>query len=571
MKKCTNCQTLINDSANFCHMCGGSDFAPVDEEPAVPQNVAAEPVQPEPAEPAASEPVAEEPAAQEPAAQDPVTQEPVQPPVTEVPPVNKNWYQDGPIVPPTPKKKPSKGLIIGICAAVVVVIAAVVVTLILTNPVRRFMNSIEENDPDTAFSIYIEDIAGNESRTEKLTETIDAYVAEQLELYTDEVITYDEFSSRLTAIAQTYISNDNVYAAIDEGGMLYHWRETYAAAEEAFQSGDYSSAVLYYSEVAGQDFEHGEEAIDKLAQATENYRNQILTEVESAIAAHEYTSAMMLLEEALWILPGDEKLVNAQEACRQAEYDYTIDCLIEEALVFTNHNDYVSAIQYLDTQIGVYPDEVRLQQAKDECLLAFEAYVIAESFRVATEGNFTHAVSLTSSGLSYFTSATVSELHAIYLSHIPVNLGDMEIFKNDSKGGSWATYTNGTDKYLEDKFGGVYTHSLSVGCGSLTYYLNFKYQTFTGTVAFPKGLESSSARESASLIIYGDGQEIAAFRDVTDTSKPQPFSIDVSAYEQITLTWECEGYNIWEDWGDFATIFDGILTPVPLPLPESVS
>lgn len=557
MKKCSNCQALINDSANFCHLCGGSEFSPVDAEPIVPQDVAAEPVQPQPVDPVP----------QEPAAQEPVQQ----PPVTEVPPVNKNWYQDGPIVPPTPKKKLSKGLIIGICAAVVVVIAAIVVTVILTNPVRRFMQSIEENDPDTAFSIYIEDIAGNENRTEKLTETIDAYVDEQLELYTNEEITYDELSSRLTAIANTYISNDKVYEALDRSGMLYYCRETYTAAEEAFQNGEYASAVQLYSEVAGQDFEHGEEAINKLAQATESYRNQILTEAESAMDAHQYDSAAMILEEALRILPGDEKLLIAQADCAQAEYDYNIDCLIEEAVAFTNHNDYVSAIQFLDEQMCIYPDEVRLQQAKDDCLLAFEKYVIEESFRVASEGNFTHAVSLTSSGLSYFTSATVTELHAIYLSHIPVNLGDMEIFKNDSKGGSWATYTNETDKYLEDKFGGTYSHSLSVGCGSLIYHLNFKYQTFTGTVAFPKGLESSSARESATLTIYGDDQEIAVFRDVTDTSKPQEFSLDVSSYEQITLKWSCEGYNIWEDWGDFATIFDGVLTPIPLDLPESVN
>ena len=572
MKKCTNCQALINDSANFCHLCGGSDFAPAEAEPVTPQNVAAEPVQPEPAESAPQEPVVEQPASQEPIVEESTPQTPVQePPVTEMPPINKNWYQDGPIVPPAPKKKLNKGLVIGICAAVAVVIAAIVVTLVLTNPVRRFMKSIEANDPDTAFSIYIQDIADNEKRVEKLDATIDDYVDKQMELYIAEEITYDELNSRLTAIANTYISNDKVYDALNESAMLYHYRETYAAAEEAFQNGEYDTAVLLYTEVAGQDFEHGEEATDKLAQATESFRNQTLTDVDSSIASHEYSTAKMLLEEALWILPGDAKLLSAQEACLQAEYDYTIDCLIDEALVFTNHNDYVSAIQFLDEQLGVYPGEVRLQQAKDDCLVDFEKYVIEESFRVASEGNFTHAVSLTSSGLSYFTSAPVSELHTIYLSHIPVNLGDMEIFKNDTKGGSWATYTNKTDKYLEDKFGSTYSHSLSAGCGSLIYHLNFKYQSFSGTVAFPKGLESSSARESATLTIYGDDQEIAVFRDVTDASKPQEFNLDVSSYEQITLKWTCEGYNIWEDWGDFATIFDGVLTPIPMDLPDSVN
>ena len=561
MKKCNNCQAVVNDSANFCHLCGNSEFSPIETEPVVSGPVAEEPIQQEPAAPA-------EPAAQQtPAAEAPVQQEYHQQPAYQEPAA---W--SAPVIPsePKPKKKPSKGLIIGICAAVVVVIAAVIVISILTNPVRRFMNSIEKDNAEDAFLIYIEDIAGHESRTEKLNETIDAYADEQLQLYINGEISYDLLTSKLGAIEQAYAYNQKVYEALDQAWTLNYYRETYTSAEEAMANGDYATAVNLYSEVAGMDFENGEDAVNKLAQATESYRDSVLAEVQTLIDDHSYTSARMLIEEALWILPGDVALQAAVETCNQAEYDYSIDCLIEEALVYTAGNDYIGAIQFLDEQIGYYPDEVRLQQTKDSCLVEFENYVIQESFRAATAGDFAYAVSLTSSGLSYFTSATVTELHQIYVSHIPVNLGDMEIFKNDSKGGSWASYTNETDKYLEDKFGGTYSHSLSVGCGSVIYLLNFKYQTFTGTVGFPKSLAADDARSSATLTIYGDGQEIAVYRNITDTTKPETFSLDVSAYEQLTLTWECEGYNIWEDWGDFATIFDGVLTPIPLALPESV-
>lgn len=565
MKKCNNCQAVVADTANFCHLCGSSEFSPIEAEPVV--SAAAEPIPQEPAvqeEPAApAEPAVQESAAAEgPAGSATVQQayqEPAAPHWTEMPRE------------PKPRRKPSKGLIIGICAAVVALIAAVAAVVILTNPVRRYMNCIEEDDIEQAFEIYLEDIAGNENRTEKLTETIDSYTTEQLQLFESGEISYDLLTSRLYAIQQSCPFNEQVYVALDEAWQLNYYRETYAAAEEAMADGDYATAVSLYSEVAGMDFENGEDAVDKLAQATESYRDSILNQVQQLIDEHSYSSAQMLIEDALWVLPNDTALYAAMEDCRQAEYDYAIDCLIEQALAYTGSNDYVGAITYLDEQIGYYPDEVRLQQTREECLAAFEKYVIEESFRVATAGDFAHAYSLTASGLSYFTSATVTELQQIYVSHIPVNLGDMEIFKNSSKGGSWASYTNDVDKYLEDKFGGTYAHSVSIGCGSLTYLLNFKYQTFTGTVGFPKGLEADSARESATLTIYGDGQEIAVYRDVTDTTKPESFTLDVSAYEQITLTWECEGYNIWEDWGDFATIFDGVLTPIPLDLPDSVS
>ena len=561
MKKCNNCQALINDSANFCHLCGGSDFSPVETAPV-------------PAQPAAQAPVPQEPMQEEPFFPEPAGQDSSEPEPSGRPAVASGAWADTICAAPQepkPKKKPGKGLIIGICAGIVAIIAAVVVISILTNPVRRFMKSVEKEDVETAFEIYLEDIAGNDKRSEKLTETIDAYADEQLALYVNQEITYDELSSRLYAIDQSCVYNQRVYEVMEEAWNLNYYRETYASAEKALAEGNYAAAVTLYSEVAGMDFENGEDAVSKLAQATEAYRSSVLEDVQAMVDEHSYSSAMALIEEALCVLPGDAKLQAAMEDCTQSQYDYTIDCLIEEALVYTGNSDYIGAIAYLDEQIGAYPDEVRLQQAKDDCLKSFEEYVIQESFRLASEGNFTQALSLTTSGLSYFSSTTVTELQQIYISHIPVALGQMEIFKNSSKGGSNASNTNKTDKYLEDKFGGTYSHSLSVGFGSLTYLLNFKYQTFSGTVGFPKSLESDDARQSATLTISGDGQEIAVFRNITDTTKPEEFNLDISGYEQITLTWECEGSNVWEDWGDFATIFDGILTPIPLDMPDSVS
>ncbi len=54
---------------------------------------------------------------------------------------------------------------------------------------------------------------------------------------------------------------------------------------------------------------------------------------------------------------------------------------------------------------------------------------------------------------------------------------------------------------------------------------------------------------------------------MNNTIPPEPFSVDISKYDQIKFRWICEGSNIWGNWGYFATIFDGVMTPVPLPLP----
>lgn len=573
MKTCNNCQNILDDSANFCNLCGNSDFTPIPVEPERPE--------PEVPEQAAVADGAAVPAANifdTPPAAD-AYEVPSAAPTYDVPPAENvytappaaAYYADGGI-PVTPKvrKKPSKGLIIGLCGAGVALIAAIVVILILTNPVRRFMNSIKDGDAVTAAQIYYSSIYGNSGRTEKAEGKLDTYVDEQLSLYMNGEISYDDLSTSLWTIESAGTATDNVYDAIQQAAYIYDCRETFASAEAAFAAGDYTSAVLFYSRVAGADFESGEEAAARLAEATDCYRNEVLESVNQQILDNAYTSAQALLSDALEILPNDAALTDAYEQCIQAESDYTIQCILEEAQIYLDNDDFSGAIAFLDEQIALYPDEVQLQDGRTDCLTQFEEYVVSESYRLAAGGDFTKAAALAASGLEYFTSDKVTQLQKIYLSHIPILLGEMEIFANNTKSSTDSSYTNKTDLYLEDKSGAAYSHSFSVGCGSVTYFVNYSYQTFSGTVAFPSSLEPDDTRKSATLTIYGDGQEIAVFRGVTAATAAEEFSLDISTYEQLVLLWEVEGTDEAADWGDFATIFDGELIPIPQELPENI-
>jgi len=289
--------------------------------------------------------------------------------------------------------------------------------------------------------------------------------------------------------------------------------------------------------------------------------------VEGYIKSGEYSLAMTLIDDALDVAPDDSKLITVQQECLRAEYDSTIQSLVDEVRVYMASNDYVSALEFVDSCIVAYPEELLLQQERRDCLSEYETYVIEESLRLAKDEEYQHALSLAEAGLQYFTSAQVTELVMVYKNHITVILGEMEMFQNNSSGGSWGLKTDDTDKYLEDNYGNIYDNSLSVGSGTVTYLVNFKYQTFSGTVAFPKGKESDGFRESATLTIYGDDEVIAEFVNVDENFKPEFFSLDVSSYEIISLKWKCSGMNIWRDWGYFATIFDGVLVPIPLELP----
>lgn len=141
-----------------------------------------------------------------------------------------------------------------------------------------------------------------------------------------------------------------------------------------------------------------------------------------------------------------------------------------------------------------------------------------------------------------------------------ISLGQMEIFSNDSVGGSWHMYTDTRDEFLTDNYGNEYEHSFYAGHGSVTYLTNYLYDTFSGTVAFPKGGSYDKSRNSATLIIYGDDEVLKKFEKFNNLSSPEAFCLNIESYERIKLEWSCEGLNIWENWGYYATIFDGEFT-----------
>ncbi|MBR5869308.1 MAG: NPCBM/NEW2 domain-containing protein [Clostridia bacterium] len=511
MKQCAACGTRVPDEAKFCSNCGSNNFAPV-----------AQPSAPLPAE---------------------------------------------------NKKSTKAKWIVPVAAGAAVMLTAGILTIVtlisLLNPVKQVMREIESKEYAKANEIYYEKIAADPERYQSTREELVAYVEDLTDRYRSEKITYEQVTEELRGIESTGILYDEIYSAYNQVDSLNYARSTYAQAVSAMEAGDPLEAMYLYAEVMYADFENAEAAAAGYNQAMETYRTQVQTDVQAQLDAGNYADAIYLADLALTNLPEDPDILALRATCVQAEYDAGVQAMWEEVDLYLSQNDFVGALTCLDGHIATLPDETKLLTKRQECVSDFEVYVTAESLRLAKAGEYRHALSLAESGLGYFESTRVTELSIIYKSHLPVLLGEMEIFANNTKGGSWASYTNFTDDYLEDNYSNTYSHSVGAGCGSLTYLTNFKYQTLSGTVAFPKGLRSDDARSSATLTIYGDGKEIAVFANISETSRPQTFNLGISSYEKITLKWSCEGYNIWGDWGDFATIFDGQFVPIPLELPEA--
>lgn len=513
MKQCATCGTRVPDEAKFCSNCGSSTLGPI-----------------------------------------PQSSNPVSAPVE------------------SKKKTNTKWIVLAVAGgATVLTVGILVLTALISllNPVNRVMKQIESKEYGEASEIYYENVAADPERYQEVYEEASAYVEDLLNRYKAEEISYEQVTEELYGIESVGIFYDELDSCYTIVNNLQYARSNFAQAESIMATGDYLEAMYLYGEVMYYDFENAQAAADGYSKAKDSYRTQMEADIRAKLDNGNHEDAIYLADIALANLPEDQSLLNLKAECVKAQYDAGLRAMLDEVDIYLNQNDYVGALNCLDGHMISLPDEIQLREKRQACLDAFEAYVTAESLRLAKSGEYRQALSLAESGLSYFESTRVTELAMIYRSYLPVLLGEMEIFANNTKGGSWASKTNFTDEYLVDNYGNTYSHSVGAGCGSLTYLVNFKYQTLSGTVAFPKGLESDGARSSATLKIFGDGKELAVFANFNEASAPQKFSLDVSAYEKITLKWSCEGYNIWLDWGDFATIFDGEMIPIPIPLPEA--
>lgn len=140
-----------------------------------------------------------------------------------------------------------------------------------------------------------------------------------------------------------------------------------------------------------------------------------------------------------------------------------------------------------------------------------------------------------------------------YEDYRPIPISDFPQLKNTANGVEDKTFVN---QYKEDKFNNKYLYSFSLSRGTVSYFLGGEFSLIKGTIACPKEITYSNYRKSSTITIIVDGQRKFISNPVEVDTYLQVFEIDITGASTIEIKWECEGGNIWKNWGDYATLFD---------------
>lgn len=229
----------------------------------------------------------------------------------------------------------------------------------------------------------------------------------------------------------------------------------------------------------------------------------------------------------------------------------------EQIEKYFSNLDYSSAQSYMSDLCSTYGYE-ELTNKSNTLEDDFTDYVLDESESNAATGNYEAASAIIQTAMNAVGNENEALTNAYneYRSHLPVYITDL----------NYMSCLNNVRKQdnLKDNIGNLYHNGLYMGethhgfCygeGSADYYIQGKYETFSGTVAVESGNEGSNY--SAYFEVYGDGNLLYTSPIMTNTSLPENFLIDITGVQILKIS-----YPDSNESADMATIYDGLLTPV---------
>ncbi len=414
------------------------------------------------------------------------------------------------------------------------------------------------------------------SPSQKLLRALEAEELEQVQQLSAEMDTLPEgfaekICEKLEALGNRYTDGSCDYAAADAALRSYEAmaipgtadaagacrtrleqirisREAYVRGQQLEAAKDYPAAMECYTQVSEEDRWGWENAQQKIQQCRDAYRNLILQEAGAFAQAGAYSDAIARLQNGLSILENDPTLTSQMEAYILAQADKERQELISQAQALADGGDYPAALALLAGQ-----EEAELQQAYLSLREAYAEWSMMQAQAVLLEIDYQASLAVIEEALLLLPDhEALLAAKALYESYAPVYLAECALLV--SEGSKLCV-----DEHTADQEGNTYTHSLALNKGSLTIPLQGEYVSFSGTIACPAGFAEDSYRTGAGIEISADGVVIYSSGILSVHSQPKRFQLDISGVQELTITWQCEGPNIWKNWGDRATLWDAAL------------
>lgn len=432
---------------------------------------------------------------------------------------------------------------------VIVVVAAVLVFRWYNSAEKRILRALDAEDYNSAIVIVEEDASVSESK--RLAEQLKTRLSNIKSGFKDGSLEYASAKAELDTIGRLNV--DGISAELSSVQnyieQLNGSRTNFAAAESFYSTGDYAEAIANYRLVIEDDSSYPA-AVEKLADAIDKYREEILEKAQDYADAELYTDAIALLNEALETIPNDMQLTERGRIYEKDNTQKQKDDALETAAEYADSGDYLRAFKSLANSVKSQASDAELVSAYNRYRDQYVSLVIKDADQKADEKNFDEALSLLKAALKELPgnealTEKVNEVEA----KAPVSVASLSAINSNH----WETWNAGS---AVDPFGNDYSSTRNYivfrHLDTATHYhyaeyrLYGKFSTLTGAVS-PQ--EDNRQDGYSYLQVYADDDIVYTSPSITRKTDAFPFTVDISGadYIKVYLTTHNGGSIILSD------------------------
>lgn len=376
---------------------------------------------------------------------------------------------------------------------------------------QNIVDAVKKGDIEKADEIYLKEKERGADISE-LKYSIEEFLLQEVNAYNENTISQNDVQIIFENIVScSFYSDFDLYLIETEFENLVNSKNSFSKAESLFEQAEYFEAIQLYEQVTSNDTNY-----DASQNKINESKKLLLSKVEAFVKKGDYLSAINLLKECCDSEYGEE-FNSAYKKYVQEYIDKTIASVKE---VFEKDKNYQNAIKSLKEALKniEHADDSAFDPIYDE----IDKYLEYEPIPL-TSLEYTQKAEYID--LSHWDSTDVNE----------------EEYEGDifaPTGGTLASDT--TDK--EDE-------------AYVTYYLNAKYSTFTGTIYRPYKTLSCPYdwKELPVFKVYGDGVLLYEGPKITqNTYDAIDFEVDVAGVRELKIVM----MGVWTQAGEWIGQYD---------------
>lgn len=440
--------------------------------------------------------------------------------------------------------------IFGILTTIIGVVAFVLSLVYPHNDIRSFQREIESGDVNGAIDIYQNDILGDASSEARAASFLNEQMNRVISNYSGGTASAQSVSTLLDTISAV----NDVIQIIDTINAYYERYVDISESKAAFQlgtelynSGDYKSAIDYFSQVIREDSENYEDAQEFLNESILLYQDSVIASAREQAAGGYFDKAYVIISEAERVIGSTPELIGIAIELQTLEFDKSISNAFDGKDYATVICEYAKARSNEGVIISAeiedkYTSSVTsyLENAKN---LANEAF--------GNNKDYVSAINVLKdlSSEVYADTNVVASINSIiaeYNEYIPIELMSLDYTQK-------GVYIDIGDIVNDKDVNGNQYDSNKIICASggslnsqyassddeayVLYNLNLNYTTLSGLIYRPySSLSCDYEWTPATVRIYGDDILIYESPGITqETYDTIEFTVDVTGVRNLKI------------------------------------